>query len=169
MAAKKPGRPRKPKPFPMGTHTASLRSIAALKQQLTEELPGYSPVLIDAITQVACRLVPAKDLRSSDTWKMNRRGNRPHFDVHILMRDIAIELGAVKGTRPLQELAPIRGSYDEQIAAGRREPCDADRITRVILKMAGMPHSGSLRQQAAAARKLLQYFSRFFMPRRDGG
>ena len=99
-----------------------------------------------ALAHIAASYAPLAQLRRDAPLKNSRRGNRPHIEIAVLMRECADLYEQETGKIANSELAKIGGWTEE---AGQTHPI-LDR-TKAVLSALGVPCHSSLRRQARNA------------------
>lgn len=154
MHKSKGGRPRKHSPVPRKWffQHVNLTRVHILETSLRQKFPTLSKEDARGVALCVYQNVPIQILRRELNMGV---GNKPKFDLAVLLRDIARVLANHNGRTVPAELNTISGYNDERVALGLRNLSQLEQIARVILSKLGKPYCASLRQQARNARAMI--------------
>lgn len=145
------GRPRKPTEPPNRWYESDIGydELRKLQGAIACNLDDVSEDTARALAHIAASYAPLAQLRRDAPLKNPRRGNRPHIEVAVLMRECADLYEQETGKIAKSELAKIGGWSEE---AGQTHPI-LDR-TNAVLSALGVPCHSSLRRQARNAMEI---------------
>jgi hypothetical protein len=123
-----------------------LDDLGRLAAKLAEALPSCSAGTVMRMAKIGLEHGTLAQLRKSSQRRPGARGNRPTFEVPMLMRALAEIISEQNEAKTESVLRSISGFSED-----RGGSSELDRAVRVILAHHGLPSRQALQQQARQA------------------